>query len=144
MGAGRRLRAGKQRVRFVQTDLTIGSSIAPSVLGLKSLRLFRPLNLAVMQMDSPTEWTTTMTDTKSFAYLPIADGNQLVQTDSERSQRKGMDNDDDYYDEVTPSDEVVAKYHIWHHMSIYPPHNVDHGWAKYSPAGEKVGSGKCK
>ena len=85
-----------------------------------------------------------MISADNFPYLPIAAGNHLVSTDSKRSQRKGMDNDDDYYDEVTPSGEVVAKYHTWHHMSIYPPQNVNEGWKKFDLEGNEVASGSCK
>ncbi len=82
-----------------------------------------------------------MIDASKFPFLPVDDGNHLIETDSKRSQRKGMDNDDDYYDEVTPDGNVVAKYHTWHHMSIYPPQNVDQGWVKYNLNGEKIDSG---
>ena len=51
-----------------------------------------------------------------------------------------MDNDDYYYDEVTPDGEVVAKYHTWHHMSIYPPQRVNEGWTKYNLEGGKIDS----
>uniref|UniRef100_UPI001E486607 hypothetical protein n=1 Tax=Rheinheimera soli TaxID=443616 RepID=UPI001E486607 len=73
-----------------------------------------------------------MTGVDNFPYLPISDGNQLVLTNSNRSQKRGMDNDDDYYDEVNTAGEVVAKYHIWHHMSIYPPQKVNEGWEKFN------------
>jgi len=85
-----------------------------------------------------------LTGVDNFPYLPISDGNHLVRTDSKSSQRKGMDNDDDYYDEVNPAGEVVSKYHIWHHMSIYPPQKVNEGWEKFNLAGERIASGKCK
>lgn len=62
-----------------------------------------------------------MLDLADFQYLPVAAGNSLVLTDAKQSRRKGMDNDDDYYDELNPNGETVAKYHVWHHMSIYPP-----------------------
>lgn len=82
-----------------------------------------------------------MIDPSKLPFLPVDSGNHLICTDSKSSQRKGMDNDDDYYDEVAPSGEVVAKYHTWHHMSIYPPQSVDQGWVKYDLAGNKIDSG---
>ncbi|MGV1720681.1 hypothetical protein ACT4MC_19120 [Vibrio furnissii] len=82
-----------------------------------------------------------MIDPNKLPFLPVSSGNHLVSTDSKSSQRKGMDNDDDYYDEVTPDGEVVAKYHTWHHMSVYPPQKVDQGWVKYDLSGNKIDSG---
>ncbi|MBB1320594.1 hypothetical protein [Shewanella sp. SR43-8] len=85
-----------------------------------------------------------MLEASKFRYLPISEGNHLVSTGSKSSQRKGMDNDDDYYDEVTPDGDVVAKYHTWHHMSIYPPQRVSEGWEKLDLDGKKIDSGSCK
>ena len=62
-----------------------------------------------------------MISAENFPFLPVKLGNHLVSTESKRSQRKGMDNDDDYYNEVNSNGEVVAWYHVWHHMEIYPP-----------------------
>ena len=84
-----------------------------------------------------------MLTTDDFPYLPIADGNYLVHTSSERSQRKGRDNDDDYYNELSQDGEIVATYHVWHHMSIYPPQKVDAGWKKFNLMGEQIVSGRC-
>lgn len=81
-----------------------------------------------------------MIDPSKPPLLPVASGNHLVCTNSTSSQRKGMDNDDDYYDEVAPDGDVVAKYHTWHHMSIYPPQRVDQGWVKYDLSGNKIDS----
>jgi len=83
-----------------------------------------------------------MLDPNKFPYLPVDEGNHLILVDSKREQRKGMDNDDDYYNEVTSSGEVVAKYHTWHHMSIYPPQNVDSGWEKLDLSGNVINRGK--
>ncbi|MRX27281.1 hypothetical protein [Kangiella sp. HZ709] len=83
-----------------------------------------------------------MIDASNFPYLPVSDGNHLIRTDFKSSQKKGMDNDDSYYDEVSPDGEVVAKYHVWHHMSIYPPQKVDEGWCKYDLEGKKIATGK--
>ncbi|WP_115720188.1 hypothetical protein [Gallaecimonas mangrovi] len=74
--------------------------------------------------------------------LQIGEGNSLVISDTKRTQKKGMDNDDDYYDEVTPSGEVVARYHSYHHMSIYPPQRTTQGWKKYDLDGNVIASGK--
>ncbi|GGK05878.1 hypothetical protein GCM10007426_38230 [Alloalcanivorax dieselolei] len=82
-----------------------------------------------------------MIDPNQFPFLPVEEGNCLVRTDSKSSQRKGMDNDDDYYDEVGPNGELVAKYHTWHHMSIYPPQKVNQGWVKYDLEGNRIDSG---
>lgn len=77
-----------------------------------------------------------------FPYLPIEGGNTLNKADSKQSSKKGMDNDDDYYHEVNADGEAVYKYHIWHHMSKYPPFKADEGWAKYDMSGNKIDSGK--
>lgn len=77
-------------------------------------------------------------------YLPVSSGNHLVRTDSQRKQKKGWDNDDDYYDEVDQDGEVVAKYHVWHYLNIYPPQHVKEGWTKFDTSGLEVCSGKCK
>lgn len=82
-----------------------------------------------------------MIDPNQLPFLPVEDGNYLVRTDSTSSQRKGMDNDDDYYDEVSPDGEKIAKYHTWHHMSIYPPQKVNQGWVKYDLEGNRIDSG---
>lgn len=79
---------------------------------------------------------------EKFPFLPIAEGNHLIKTDSSSSQRKGMDNDDDYFNEVTPNGDIVAKYHTWHHMSIYPPQKTDQGWVKSDLEGNRIASGK--
>jgi hypothetical protein len=62
-----------------------------------------------------------MSSENNFPFLPIELENDLVNTERNRSQKKGMDNDDDYYNEVNPNGEVVATYHIWHYMQISPP-----------------------
>lgn len=85
-----------------------------------------------------------MDSSKNHPYLPISEGNTLIHKDSKRTQKRGMDNDDDYFDEVAPTGEIVATYHIWHHMSIYPPQKSDEGWEKFDPAGAKIASGKCR
>ena len=85
-----------------------------------------------------------MIDASKLPSLPADAGNHFVLTDSKNSQRKGMDNDDYYYDEVTPNEEVVAKYHTWHHMSIYPPQRVDEGWVKYNLKDEEIDSSQRK
>jgi hypothetical protein len=80
-------------------------------------------------------------DPKTMPFLPVENGNHLVQTGSRRDQRNGMDNDDDFYDEVKPNGEVVARYRVWHHMNIYPPQNVYEGWEKKDLAGNVVANG---
>lgn len=85
-----------------------------------------------------------MLDSKNFPFLPISEGNSLVKTDSKRSEKRGMDNDDDYYNEVNPEQVIVASYHVWNHMSIYPPQRVDEGWEKYDLDGKCIASGKCQ
>ena len=82
-----------------------------------------------------------MINPKTMPFLPVQDGNHLKRTDSRRDQRKGMDNDDDFYDEVNPNGEVVARYHVWHHMNIYPPQNVDEGWTQTCLAGNVIAKG---
>ncbi len=83
-----------------------------------------------------------MIDPKTLPFLPVGEGNNLILMDSNNSQRKGMDNDDEYYDEVTPEGTVVAKYHTWHHMCIYPPQNTNSGWEKLDLEGKIIESGK--
>ena len=82
-----------------------------------------------------------MIDPKNHPYLPVCQGNLLVSTGLESSQRKGMDNDDEYYDEINQEGEIVARYHVWHHMSIYPPQNVNEGWQKLDLKGDVIASG---
>lgn len=78
---------------------------------------------------------------ENLNFLPVGEENRLVATDLRRDQRKGMDNDDDYYDEVNRAGEVVARYHVWHHMSIYPPQQIDQGWRKFDLQGNVIGQG---
>lgn len=79
---------------------------------------------------------------EEMGFLPVANGNHLVATEQKRTQRKGMDNDDDYFNEVDPEGNVVARYYTWHHMSIYPPQNVEsQGWKKYDLEGNEIASG---
>ncbi|MCS4307129.1 hypothetical protein M2404_001456 [Rheinheimera pacifica] len=83
--------------------------------------------------------------TEEMRFLPVAEGNHLVAIDLKNTQRKGMDNDDDYFNEVDPEGNVVAKYYTWHHMSIYPPQTVhSEGWIKYDLEGKKIASGSRK
>lgn len=76
-----------------------------------------------------------------FEFLPVAEGNRLVCTESNWKASKGMDNDDDYFDEVAPDGTVVAKYYVWHHLSTFPPFPVSEGWKKYDPAGIEIANG---
>lgn len=85
-----------------------------------------------------------MIDPQNHPYLPVSQGNSLVSTDRKSSERKGMDKDDDYYDEVNQNGETVAKYHVWHHMSIYPPQKVSEGWKKFDLEENLVASGSTK
>jgi hypothetical protein len=84
----------------------------------------------------------TKVDPGTLPFLPILPGNSLVCTESKSEQRKGMDNDDEYYDELSLDGDLVAKYHVWHHASIYPPQRVDQGWRKTSPDGKLIATGK--
>lgn len=86
-----------------------------------------------------------MTEYKEeMGFLPVTEGNHLICTDSKRTQKKGMDNDDNYFNEVDPEGNIVAKYYTWHHMNIYPPQNENEGWIKYSPEGNEIASGSRK
>jgi len=82
-----------------------------------------------------------MIDPKTMPFLPVEDGNHLVLIYSKQEQRKGIDNDDDFYDEISPNGEVVARYHVWHHLNIYPPQNVNEGWDKKDLAGNLIAKG---
>lgn len=77
-------------------------------------------------------------DPKTLSFLPVGPGNRLIKTGSKSYQRKGRDDDNDYYDEINEEGTVVAKYHVWHHMNIYPPQKVDKGWKKFDVNGEVV------
>lgn len=83
-----------------------------------------------------------MIDAKSLKLIPIDDGNHLVQTGSKRSEKHGRDNDDYFYNEVTTGGEVVWKYQIWEHTSIYPPQRSNSGWKKMDLGGLVVSEGK--
>lgn len=76
-----------------------------------------------------------------FTFLPVAEGNALVCTEANWKASKGMDKDDDYFDEVAPDGTVVAKYYVWHHMSTFPPFAVNEGWKKYDVDGVEIGRG---
>lgn len=75
-------------------------------------------------------------------FLPVEAGNHLILTNSNREERRGMDKDDQFYDEVAPNDAIVAKYHVWNHMNIYPPQRTDQGWKKTDLAGKVIAEGK--
>lgn len=72
-----------------------------------------------------------MTALEHLDDLPISSGNKLVRKSTKRTQRHGMDNDDHYYEEVDPAENVVATFHVWHHMDIHPPQASSAGWAKF-------------
>ena len=81
-------------------------------------------------------------DPQTLPFLPVLPGNSLVFIESKTEQRKGMDNDDEYYDELSQDGSIAAKYHVWHYMSIYPPQKVDQGWRKTSVDGKLIAAGK--
>jgi hypothetical protein len=83
-----------------------------------------------------------LVDLANFKYLPVEVGNFLFCVEENWKQSKGQDKDDDFYEERTPTGDVVAKYHVWHHMSIYPPFGTSEGWKKFNSLGEVVASGK--
>lgn len=74
-------------------------------------------------------------------FLPIAEGNHLVSTKLNRKDKKGVDMDDDYYDEVSDDGTVVAKYYTWHHVSHHPPQKVRQGWEKFDLTEKRIASG---
>jgi hypothetical protein len=84
----------------------------------------------------------TPVDLTQFSYLPVTEGNTLVCTGENWKASKGQDKDDDYYEELTPDGTVVAQYHVFHHMSMYPPFQANSGWKKLSLAGAVIASGK--
>ncbi len=83
-----------------------------------------------------------LVDQANFGYLPVGVGNLLFCVESNSKQSKGQDKDDDFFEERTPDGEAVAKYHVWHHMSTYPPFGTNAGWKKFNIYGEVVASGK--
>lgn len=84
----------------------------------------------------------TPVELANFLYLPITEGNTLVCTEENWKASKGQDNDDDYYEELALDGTVVAKYHVFHHMSMYPPFQANEGWKKFTPDGTEIASGK--
>lgn len=72
--------------------------------------------------------------------------NHALEFDSERSSsgaRKGVDRDDDYFIEKGPDGNIIATYHTFHSMNIYPPHQVyEQGWVKYDAENKRVDSGR--
>ena len=76
------------------------------------------------------------------SFLPVEAGNHLVLTDSKRYEAKGRDNDDKFYNELAPDGVIVAKYHVWDHMNIYPPQKTDQGWKKTDLSGNVIAEGK--
>lgn len=84
----------------------------------------------------------TPVDLAHFPYLPVAEGNTLVCTGENWKASKGQDKDDDYYEELTADGTAVAKYHVFHHMSIYPPFQTKSGWEKLGLDGLVIASGK--
>jgi hypothetical protein len=81
-------------------------------------------------------------DPKTLPFLPVDHSNFLVLVDSKSYTKRGRDDDDEYYDEISSDGTVVAKYHVWHHMSIYPPQETDQGWSKTSTEGDLIATGK--
>lgn len=61
---------------------------------------------------------------------------------SESTKKKGQDNDDFTYEERNASGVAIATYHIWHHMSVYPPFSASHGYKKYSTDGKLLDEGR--
>lgn len=84
----------------------------------------------------------TPVDVANFPYLPVAEGNTLLCTEENWKASKGQDKDDDYYDEISPGGEVIARYHVFHHMSMYPPFQANSGWKKFNLAGAVIANGK--
>ena len=83
-----------------------------------------------------------MTTPEDLSDLPISSSNKLVLQSTKRTQRHGMDNDDDYYEEVDPAGNVVATFHVWHHMDTHPPQSSSAGWTKFDVNGVEVASGR--
>jgi hypothetical protein len=84
----------------------------------------------------------TPVDLAHFLYLPITEGNTLVCTGENWKASKGQDNDDDYYEEMSPEGVVVTKYHVYHHMSMYPPFQTKSGWKQFGLDSAVIASGK--
>ena len=80
----------------------------------------------------------------NLSSLLIEIGNRLVLTHSERSEKHGKDKEDEYYNEVDSIDVVVAKYHVWDHMNIYPPQRTSQGWRKTDLAGTIIAEGSTR
>jgi hypothetical protein len=80
---------------------------------------------------------------EEYPYLPISEGNRLVRNNDKSSEtmRHGVDKSDDYYNEVTSDGAIVAKYHSWCYVNMYPPQNSKEGWIKYNLHDEQIASG---
>lgn len=83
-----------------------------------------------------------LVDVANFAYLPVEIGNLLFCVEERSKQSKGQDKDDDFFEERTSDGDVVAKYHVWHHMSLYPPFGINEGWQKFNLYEQVIASGK--
>lgn len=64
--------------------------------------------------------------------MGISDAHRLVQTDTKWEQRKGMDTDYYFYDELDVEGKVVGKYKVAEATSIYPPFGKTVQWEKLS------------
>lgn len=64
--------------------------------------------------------------------MGISEAHSLVQTETIWKQRKGMDTDYYFYDELDAEGEVVGKYKVAEATSIYPPFGKTVQWDKLS------------
>lgn len=64
--------------------------------------------------------------------MGISEAHSLIQTATTCEQRKGMDTDYYFYDELDDAGEVVGKYKVAEATSMYPPFGKTVHWEKLS------------
>jgi hypothetical protein len=82
-----------------------------------------------------------MTKSIEFPFLPVEAGNRLVLTGAE-NEKSFNSVEDWYFDEINSNGSIVAKYHVWDYVDIYPPHKADRSWEKTDLIGNVIAHGK--
>lgn len=77
-------------------------------------------------------------------YLNIPDENGFELESHDRNTRDYSDDDEFEFVEKNDCCEVVARYKVWHRMSLYSHYKADHGFKKYSPEGDLIEEGALK
>ena len=74
------------------------------------------------------------------AKFKIPKEHSFILTKHDRSEKHGRDDDDFYFEERNAEDVIVATYHAWNYMSIYPPQKTKIGYKKYNIDGIVIDS----